>query len=416
MSSSVARRLLLPLLLGAALTGAAAENPQLQVPKGFVASVFHPGVGKGARHLAIRDNGDLFVTRRDGTLLALRDNDGDGSADLVSERKLPVTSGIRLHAGYLYFSDNLSVSRIRLDDQLLPQGAAETIVSGFIEQGSHATKDFAINAAGELFVNVGAPSNACQEADRTPGSPGLDPCPLLQRQAAIWRFDAAKPGQRQEDGVRYVTGIRNIVALDWNRDAEALYFVMHGRDQLSFLWPQYYSDADSARLPAEEFHRAIPGGNYGWPYTYVDPATGQRLQAPEYGGDGRKPAAANLYQPPLHAYPAHWAPNDLLLYQGTLFPERYRGGAFIAWHGSWNRAPLPQAGYRLTFQPMQAGKPAGAPEDFMTGFAGAQDIAKSSDALYRPEGLAMGPDGELYLSESVSGRIWQISYPAGAPQ
>jgi len=391
---------------------AAAVEPT--APSGFVVKVFHPGVGERARHLAVRDNGDVFVSRRDGKLLVLRDSDADGSAEQMEQRDVPITSGLQLYNGYIYFSDNVSISRIRLDEALMPSAPVETIVSGFIEQGSHATKDFAINPAGELFVNVGAPSNACQESDRTPGSPGLDPCPLLERQAAIWRFAADEPGQQQTDGDRYVTGTRNIVALDWNPQAEALYFVMHGRDQLSFLWPQYFDDQASAESPAEEFHRAVAGGNYGWPYSYVNPASGKRLLAPEYGGDGRKPAPEHLYQQPLYAYPAHWAPNDLLFYTAGTFPEHYRQGAFIAWRGSWNRAPLPQAGYRVTFQPMQSGEPAGEPENFMTGFSGSDDLRKPGDAVYRPGGLALGPSGELYVSETVSGRIWQISYSGTA--
>lgn len=389
---------------------AQADDVTLTLPDGFSATVFHPGVGKGARHLAIRNNGDVLVSRQDGVLLALRDEDGDGSADRIFERQLAITSGLQLHQDYVYFSDNVSVSRLRLDDGMLPGGDAQIVVSGFLEQGPHATKDIAINPAGELFVNVGAPSNACQETDRKAASPGQNPCPELERQAGIWLFPADQPGQTQPDGQRYATGTRNIVALEWNAAASALYFAMHGRDQLSFLWPEYFSDAESAAMPAEEFHRAVPGANFGWPYSFVDPASGIRLLAPEYGGDGKTPAPADVYQAPLHAYPAHWAPNDLIFYAGGNFPVRYQGGAFIAWRGSWNRSPAPQDGYRVTFQPMAGGIPSGDPEDFMLGFAGAKPISRSSDARYRPGGLALDTAGRLYVTETETGRIWRVAY------
>lgn len=387
----------------------AAMAAELTLPEGFSAQVFHEGVGARARHIAVRANGDVFVSMRDGELVALRDTDGDGSADQVERRPLPISTGLEIHNPFLYFADTVSVSRITLDDNLMPAGEPETIVDGFPRQGSHATKSIALNDRGELFVNVGAPSNACQKKRRSPGSPGLDPCPQLERQAGIWKFSASRLNQDQLDGERYVTGTRNVVALDWNDAEQALFFAMHGRDQLSTLWPDYFDDEASAELPAEEFHRAVPGGDYGWPSTYVDPASGKRLLAPEYGGDGNKEADGN-FQAPLHAFPAHWAPNDLLFYTGTAFPARYRGGALIAWRGSWNRAPLPQDGYRITFQPFADGTVAGAPEDFMIGFKGTDNLQRPSDATWRPGGLAIGPDGALYITEAIEGRIWRVTW------
>jgi glucose/arabinose dehydrogenase len=406
-----ARRTTTLFLLGTSLLyGVTALGAALTLPNGFSAEVFHEGVGPRARHIAVRANGDVLVSMRDGELVALRDEDGDGKADRLERRKLPITTGLEIHNPFLYFSDRESVSRVMLDDNLMPAGEPETIVQGFPEQSSHATKSIALNDRGDLFVNVGAPSNACQKKRRSPGSPGLDPCPQLERQAAIWKFSASRLNQDQLDGERYITGTRNVVALDWNDAEEALFFAMHGRDQLSALWPDLYDDADSAEMPAEEFHRAVPGADYGWPSTYVDPATGKRMLAPEYGGDGKTEAPAGRYQAPLHAYPAHWAPNDLLFYTGSAFPERYRGGAFIAWRGSWNRAPLPQDGYRVTFQPFADGRVAGPPEDFMTGFKGTENLERPSNATWRPGGLALGPDGALYLTEAIEGRIWRITW------
>ena len=388
----------------------APADPDLVAQEGFRAAVFHEGVGAGARHLVVRDNGDVLVALRSGSLVALRDEDGDGRADRTESRSLAITTGIALHGGHLYFSDDVSVHRLPLGDTLMPAGEPELVAGGFPQQGSHAAKTIAFDSDGNLYVNVGAPSNACQVESRTPGSPGQQPCPQLERQAAIWKFPAGALGLDQSDGERYVTGTRNVIAMDWNTDAGALFFAMHGRDQLNTLWPEHFDDEDNAEMPAEEFHRADAGADYGWPYTFYDPRTDRRLVAPEYGGDGEQEAPEGRYREPLHAFPAHWAPNDLEFYDASMFPERYRGGAFIAWRGSWNRAPLPQDGYRITFLPFADGVPSGEPEDFLTGFKGADEIAQPSAARYRPMGLGIGPDGALFVGETESGRIWRVSY------
>ena len=110
------------------------------------------------------------------------------------------------------------------------------------------------------------------------------------------------------------------------------------------------------------------------------------------------------------AFPGHLAPNDLLFYTGRMFPEIYRNGAFIAFHGSWNRAPLEQEGYYVAFVPFMNGLPSGEMEIFANGFAGVDVIKSPGNAKYRPMGLAQGPGGELYISDSNVGRIWKIEY------
>lgn len=112
----------------------------------------------------------------------------------------------------------------------------------------------------------------------------------------------------------------------------------------------------------------------------------------------------------LVALPAHWGPNDLLFYTGEQFPERYRSGAFIAFHGSWNRAPFPQGGYNVVFVPMRDGAVTGDWEVFADGFQGEDELMSPRDATYRPTGLAQGPDGSMYISDSVTGRIWRVVY------
>jgi glucose/arabinose dehydrogenase len=133
--------------------------------------------------------------------------------------------------------------------------------------------------------------------------------------------------------------------------------------------------------------------------------------APEYGGDGKTVAEEGGHEAPLLAFPGHWAPTDLLFHTGRgAFPDAARGGAFIAFHGSWNRAPLPQDGYNVVFAPFEGAAPTGAWSVFADGFKGADVLEDSDDAEFRPMGLAQGPDGALYITDSVQGRIWRVTH------
>lgn len=389
------------------------DNGGLVLPDGFCAFVVADELGR-ARHLAVRDNGDVYVMLRraqdNGGIVALRDTTGDGRADVVAYFGDVAGTGIGLHGGYLYAASDTSVLRYALaEGELVPEGAPEPIASGFPQQGQHAAKSFALDPAGHLYVNVGAPSNACQEQMRTPGSPGQDPCPQLERQGGIWRFDAARPGQTQEaDGQRFATGIRNAVAIAWHDGG--LFVVQHGRDQLSQLWPERFTDDQNTELPAEELLRVTEGADFGWPYCYYDGQKNKKVLAPEYGGDGEEVGRCADGPAPVVAFPAHYAPNALVFYDAGLFPARYRAGAFVAFHGSWNRAPQPQQGYLVAFVPFAGGQAAGEWEVFADGFKGAESLENPGDALYRPTGLAVGADGSLYISDSVQGRIWRVVY------
>lgn len=382
---------------------------EIDLPAYFNATVFAK-LDAEARHVAVRDDGTVYVRiRGDGpnSIVALRDRNGDGVADEEKRFGGGGGTGILVEGDYLYYSTDDSVYRRRFrDGELVPSGPEETVLSGLPEQRSHAAKPLASDGNGHLFTMVGAPSNACMKQSRTKGSPGMKPCPQLEEHGTIWRF-AAKPGQRfPQDVTRQATGLRQVVALTYHGDSP--YVVQHGRDQLHDLFPELYTVRESAELPAEELLKLSEGFVGGWPYTYYDWRRRERVVAPEYGGDGRR-TPTESYPEPLVAFPGHYAPNAMVFYEGSSFPEMYRGAAFIAFHGSWNRAPLPQRGYHVAVVPFENGKP-GKPRVFMDGFAGTPRLKTSRDARHRPCGVAVGPNGELYVTDSREGFVWQIRY------
>jgi len=391
------------------------DNGGITIPQGFSAIVYADKLGSG-RHIAVKENGDVYLALRSlkngNGIVALRDENGDGKADQIKYFGKTISTGIDIKKGFLYYSDFLEVFRIPLPDkELVPTAGPEVLITGFLKQNSHRDKTFALDNQGFIYVNVGAPSNACQVKDRTPGSPGQDPCPQLERQAGIWRFKADQPGQdQQKDGLRYASGIRNSIALEWNNTNNKLYVVQHGRDQLYQFYPQLYSEEQGAELPAEEFLIVDNGDFFGWPYCYYDQFKKQKLLAPEYGGNANQKGRCTDAKDPVMAFPGHLGPNDLLFYTGNMFPEKYRDGAFIAFHGSWNRAPREQKGYYVAFVPFKNGIPSGDWEIFADGFAGVKPINDMDAVKYRPMGLAQGPDGSIYISDSLEGRIWKVTY------
>lgn len=389
-------------------------STDITLPDGFCATVFAEDLGRG-RHVAVTDDGIVYLALREGTgggVVALRDNDGDGRADETAHFGNHYGTGIEVHQGHLYFGTNTSILRYRLTPgRLEPAGEYEVWIEGFPEQRQHAVKPMTFDDRGHIYVNVGGPSNACMEQTRTEESPGQNPCPHRDWQASIWRFDNDHGGQNQRaDGHQFAKGVRNSVAIAWDPASKSVFVVQHGRDSLDTLWPRLYDAEDSRDNPAEEFLKLTDGDDYMWPYCYWDTEQNKKLLAPEYGGDGNKVGDCGKAPAPLVAFPAHWGPNDLLFYTGEQFPEHYRRGAFIAFHGSWNRAPFPQGGYNVVFVPMQNGAVTGEWETFADGFKGAERLMSPRDAKYRPTGLAQGPDGVLYISDSMTGRIWRVLY------
>ncbi|MFW5947359.1 MAG: PQQ-dependent sugar dehydrogenase [Gemmatimonadota bacterium] len=389
------------------------DNGGLVLPEGFCAVVVADGIG-APRHMAVAGNGDLYVNLRGGRdaepgALALRDTTGDGVVDVSVRFDDAGGTGIELWEDWVYVGRDDAVVRYRRQPgELAPEGNAEVIVRGLRAEGGHAAKPVEIAPDGTLYVNIGSPSNSCQVQDRAAGSPGKDPCEERETNAGIWRFSATESGQTLADGERFAAGMRNTVALHYNAVEGGLYAAIHGRDQLFQNWGDLYTAEESAELPAEQFVAVNEADDYGWPYCYWDPQQGRSVLAPEYGGDGETVGRCAEVDEPLFAFPGHWAPNDLLFYHADEFPPRYREGVFIAFHGSWNRAPLPQEGANVVFLPRSDG---GFGDEWEVFAEGQEDWAETRE--HRPTGLAVGPDGSLYISDDAGGRIWRVLYRPG---
>jgi glucose/arabinose dehydrogenase len=408
----------------------AADNGGLTLPAGFCAAVVADltidGAAARARHLAVSTSGEVFVAinaprnqQPSFGIIGLRDLDQDGDADEQAQFSPGLGgSGLFWRNNTLYFGANDRIVRFQLPPgRLTPLDAGVTVVSGLIDTGDHISKTVVLRDDQTLYVNIGSASNSCQEDNRVVASPGVFPCPELPIRAGVWRFNAAGTNQTLADGQRWGTGLRNMVALAVSPNGE-LFGVQHGRDQLFEHWAHLgYTQEDDAVLPAEELIRIAQGSDNGWPYCYYDAVTENRkVLAPEYGGDGQivsggphniNCAAMNQ---PLVTFGAHWAPNGMHFYTGRQFPARYRNGAFVAFHGGFDRAPLPNEGYNVMFVPFGAdGRPTGAPELFADGFAG-HPGPLPANAVHRPVGVTEGPDGSLYISDDRGGRIWRIVY------
>jgi len=407
------------------------DDSGLKLPAGFCATVFADDIGH-ARHVVVAPSGVVYVNawsgqyygdaapHRGGFLVALQDNTGAGKAGVAERFGETVQSGgaggtgIGMYKGSIYAEINDRIVRYSLAaGSIVPRDPPETIVSGLPLGGDHPMHPFIIDAEGSMYVDVATATNSCQLQNRTPKSPGANPCSELVTRGGVWLYDANKTNQTFSPAGRFVTGIRNAEGFAIDSTGRRVFVTQHGRDQLHTNWPDLYKPDQEATLPAEELLLLKPGGDYGWPECYYDPVVEKLVLAPEYGGDGGKkvgPCANKVA--PTAAFPAHWGPNGMVFYDKKQFPTRYRNGVFIAFHGSWNRAPYAQGGYNVVFQPLAGDRTSGECEIFADGFAGA--VKTPERAVHRPSGLAVGPDGSLYVSDDVRGRIYRIIYRGGS--
>lgn len=408
----------------------AGDNGGLTLPAGFCATVFADGIGH-ARHAVVDSNGVVYVNtwsgryysgslHTGGFIVALRDTNNDGSADIIARfgTVAPAGSGgtgIGIYDGHLYVEEGGSIDRYSLSSgNPIPTGTAEPIVTGLPLGGDHPMHPFAIDSTGNIYIDLGSATNACQVRNRLLESPGHQPCTELLRRGGIWRYDASTTNQRFSPGGRYATGIRNAVGITIGPNGQ-VYSTQHGRDQLYENWPKLYDAGQGQNLPAEELLLIEKGADYGWPSCYYDNAQQKLVLAPEYGGHGDKAVGdCGSKTGPIAFFPAHWAPDGLMFYSGKSFPARYHGGAFVAFHGSWNRAPGPQGGYLIAFVPFGGRNPRNSStfEKFADGFAGGK--LSPDAAAHRPVGIAQSPDGSLYITDDKAGRVWRITYTGGS--
>ncbi len=301
--------------------------------------------------------------------LVERDTNGDGRADGV--RKLVTglkdEQGLEIIDDWLYVAEDDAVKRVKFDAAArATHGELETVLPGLPPGGNHWGKYIHRGPDGWIYLTIGSSCNVCLEDDR--------------RRATIGRFK-----QGTSDYETYATGLRNAVGFDWRPADGAMYATDNGRDLLG------------DDVPPCELDKVEQGKFYGWPFVL-----GNGDLDPDFGAKGGDLVAKAVL--PAHPFAAHVAPLGIRFYRGTAFPERYRGQAFAALHGSWNRTK--KSGYKVV---LLEWKPDGsiAESDFLTGFE------LNEDVIGRPVDVQDGPDGALYVSDDFAGAIYRVS-PTGS--
>jgi glucose/arabinose dehydrogenase len=372
-------------------------DASIKVPDGFCATIVTDDAGRG-RHIAVRTNGDIFVAR----LASRRDS---GGVSIVRDGEVATFGSAPVHGlalasdSTLYVSTAHEILRYRFrGDSMGPRKGVDTIVAG-LPGGPVPSNSIVLAPDGDILVGI--PSSAASCGARRP-------CPDLATSAGVWRFDTGKRNQSLGDGTRIATGLRAPIAIAINPRDTLVYVVTHGPDSLHERFPQV-DPVVAATHPGDEMIRVSNfRADYGWPYCYYDVIAGTRVLSPEYGGDGKSTTGCDRLTRPLMSFPAHWEPMAMVFSRGKQWPAKYRDGAFVAFHGSSHRAPLPEDGYAVAYVPFVKGVPTMDFEVFADGFAGA--MKSPAGARSRPSGLAQGADGSLYVSDDKGGRIWRITY------
>lgn len=374
-------------------------------PDGFAVSRYAEGLAH-PRWLYVLPNGDVLVaesaterTRGGGVMgwitnavmnsagaladsadriTLLRDSDGDGRVDQrsVFAENLNQPFGMAMVDGYIYVGNTNEVRRFPYSpDAVRLRGEGERVLELPYRDGNngHWTRDLIASADGsKLYVAVGSATNIAD-----------DGMAVEEGRAAIWEFNPDG-----SDARIFASGLRNPVGMDWAPVTNALWVVVNERDMLGDnLVPDYMTSVRD-------------GGFYGWPYYYYGDHRDDRVAIP---ANVRLQAAIS----PDYALGAHTASLGLHFYRGQMLPEHYRGGVFVGQHGSWNRS-VP-AGYKVIYVPFADGQPAGAPEDFLTGFLSARGEAQG-----RPVGVATDRTGAVLVADDVGNIVWRVSYAAPA--
>jgi glucose/arabinose dehydrogenase len=354
-----------PTPVGATPTPGPNPPMALTIPSGFHIYMVSNSV-PGARFMAFAPNGDLLVSETSsGKVVAIKPGASETTVPTLVAGGLNTPHGLAFHGGDLYIAVYSGLDVIRN----YPSGTLQTLYSGLPTNGDHINHSLAIAPDGSVFESSGSDCNLCTESD-----------PKL---ATIMHMNSDGSGP-----AIYATGVRNGSGLAFDASGQ-LWMVVNQRDDIP---------PDHTNLPAEEFDRVVASGNYGWPICYPD-LTGARQVTPDY-----IPKAPNCNGQTNDTMPmqAHSAPLGIAFYNATLFPAQYRGGAFVAFHGSWDR--VPRTGYKVVYVTFNGGNPTGY-ADFVTGWLDA-----SQNVSGRPVGLAVAPDGELYISDDSNGFIYRVSY------
>ncbi|MEO2051329.1 MAG: sorbosone dehydrogenase family protein [Allomuricauda sp.] len=343
---------------------------RLNLPEGFKIEIFAKGLD-GARSMAMGDDGTLFVgTRREGNVYAVKDTDGDYKADkmwtIASGMTLP--NGVAFKDGSLYLAD---VSRLlkynNIESELDSPSEPELIYDDYPEALHHGWKYIAFGPDDKLYVPVGAPCNIC------------DSTVVDERYATITRMNA--DGTDREIVAR---GVRNTVGFTWHPESKELYFTDNGRDMMG------------DDVPPCELNRVTEmGPHFGYPFCH-----GGTIADPEFGD--QRPCSD--FVPPVQNLGPHVAPLAVKFDTGSMFPASYKGHAFIAEHGSWNRSQ--KIGYRIMLVKLDANGNATNYEPFIDGWLDEE----SQEAFGRPVDLLFLQDGSLLISDDVGDAIYRVTY------